>query len=34
LLKDGMAKVMAVLQQGLASSERKDFVERLSEVKQ
>lgn len=31
LLKDDMAKVLAVLQQGLASSEHKDFVERLSQ---
>jgi len=30
-LKDDMEKVLAVLQQGLASSEHKDFVERLSE---
>jgi hypothetical protein len=30
-LKDDMKKVLAVLQQGLASSEHKDFVERLSE---
>jgi Uma2 family endonuclease len=30
LLKDDMAKVLAVLQQGLASSEHKDFVDRLS----
>jgi Uma2 family endonuclease len=31
LLKDDMAKVLAVLQQGLDSSEHKDFVERLSQ---
>jgi len=31
LLKDDMAKVLAVLQQGLASSEHKDFVKRLSQ---
>ena len=30
-LKDEMEKVLAVLQQGLASSEYKDFVERLPE---
>jgi hypothetical protein len=30
-LKDDMEKVLAVLQQGLASSEHKDFVERLTE---
>jgi|SRR5882672_1646026 len=34
LLKDDMAKVLATLQQGLASSEHKDFGKRLSEVKQ
>jgi Uma2 family endonuclease len=33
LLKDDMAKVLAVLQQGLASSEHSDFVKRLSERK-
>lgn len=33
LLKDDMARVLAVLQQGLASSEHSDFVERLSEVR-
>lgn len=34
LLKDDMAKVLAVLQQGLASSEHSDFVKRLAEAKQ
>lgn len=34
LLKGEMAKVLAVLQQGLASSEHDDFVKRLSEAKQ
>jgi len=34
LLKDDMAKVLAVQQQGLASSEHIDFVKRLSEAKQ
>lgn len=34
LLKGDMAKVLAVLQQGLASSEHCDFVKRLSEAKQ
>ncbi len=33
LLKDDMAKVLAVLQQGLASSEHSDFVKRLSGAK-
>ena len=31
LLKDDMAKVLAVLQQGLASSEHADFVKRFTE---
>ncbi|MGH9833230.1 MAG: Uma2 family endonuclease [Blastocatellia bacterium] len=34
LLKDDMAKVLAVLQQGLASPEHGDFVKRLSEARQ
>jgi len=34
LLKDDMAKVLAVLQQGLASPEHEDFVKRLSEARQ
>jgi Uma2 family endonuclease len=34
LLKDDMAEVLAILQQGLASSEHSDFVKRLSEAKQ
>jgi Uma2 family endonuclease len=34
LLNDDMAKVLAVLQQGLASSEHDDFVKRLAEAKQ
>jgi hypothetical protein len=33
LLKDDMAKVLAILQQGLASSEHGDFVVRLSKEK-
>jgi hypothetical protein len=33
LLKDDMAKVLAVLQQGLAASEHGDFVIRLSKEK-